>query len=56
MFRNQPEKFVRNYVDRTPLGRMATEEDLKGIVAYLSSNLSAYVTGQNFLIDGGWTS
>ena len=55
VFRNQPQEFVERYKERTPLGRMATEEDLKGIIAYLASDLSAYVTGQNFLIDGGWT-
>jgi len=31
------------------------EEDFKGAVAYLSSDLSSYVTGQNIIIDGGWT-
>ena len=55
VFRNQPHEFVERYKERTPLGRMATEEDLKGIIAYLASDLSTYVTGQNFLIDGGWT-
>ncbi|MBT7557622.1 SDR family oxidoreductase [Candidatus Woesearchaeota archaeon] len=55
VFRNQPHKFVERYEKNTPLGRMATEEDFKGIIAYLSSDLSAYVTGQNFFIDGGWT-
>ena len=55
IFRNQPDKFVERYETRTPLGRMATEEDLKGITAYLSSDLSAYVTGQNLTVDGGWT-
>jgi NAD(P)-dependent dehydrogenase (short-subunit alcohol dehydrogenase family) len=55
IFRNQPKKFVNRYEARTPLRRMATEEDLKGIVAYLASDLSAYVTGQNIVIDGGWT-
>ena len=34
---------------------MATEEDFKGAAAYLASDLSAYVTGQNFIVDGGWT-
>jgi NAD(P)-dependent dehydrogenase (short-subunit alcohol dehydrogenase family) len=55
VWRNQPEKFKERYQSRTPLARMATEEDLKGAVAYLASDLSAYVTGQNLLIDGGWT-
>ena len=55
VFRNQPNKFVERYEKRTPLGRMGTEEDFKGIIAYLASDLSKYVTGQNINIDGGWT-
>ncbi len=55
VWRNQPEAFHARYVARTPLGRMATEEDLKGAVAYLASDLSAYVTGHNLVVDGGWT-
>ena len=55
IFRNQPKSFVERYENKTPLGRMANEEDLKGIIAYLSSDLSSYVTGQNIVIDGGWT-
>jgi NAD(P)-dependent dehydrogenase (short-subunit alcohol dehydrogenase family) len=55
VWRNQPAPFVERYVSRTPLGRMATEEDLKGAVAYLASDLSAYVTGHSLLVDGGWT-
>ncbi|MBI3456369.1 MAG: SDR family oxidoreductase [Candidatus Rokubacteria bacterium] len=55
ILRDQPEAFVRRYEERTPLGRMATEEDLRGAVAYLASDLSAYVTGQNLVVDGGWT-
>jgi len=54
--RNQPDKFKNRYISLTPLGRMGTEEDLKGAVAFLASDLSAYVTGQNILVDGGWTS
>lgn len=53
--RNQPAEFRRRYEDRTPAGRMGREEDLKGAVAYLATDLSAYVTGENLIVDGGWT-
>ena len=53
--RGQPEEFQRRYIERTPLKRMAIEEDFKGAVAYLASDLSSYVTGQNIIVDGGWT-
>jgi len=53
--RNQPDAFRRRYEARTPLGRMATEEDVKGAIVYLASDLSAYVTGHNLMVDGGWT-
>lgn len=55
VWRNQPENFHQRYVSRTPLGRMATEEDLKGAAGFLASDLSAYVTGHNLVVDGGWT-
>jgi NAD(P)-dependent dehydrogenase (short-subunit alcohol dehydrogenase family) len=54
VFRNQPETFVKRYEARTPLKRMATEDDFRGAIAYLSSDLSSYVTGQNLAVDGGW--
>ncbi len=54
VFRNQSEKFVRRYEDRTPLARMATEDDFRGAVAFLASDLSQYVTGQILRVDGGW--
>ena len=41
--------------NRTVLGRWGTPEDLVGMIVYLSSDSSSYVTGQDFLIDGGWS-
>jgi len=55
IWRQQPDSFVRRYEALTPLGRMASEEDFKGAVAYLASDLSRYVTGHNLVVDGGWT-
>jgi NAD(P)-dependent dehydrogenase (short-subunit alcohol dehydrogenase family) len=55
VFRDTQEPFLGRYISRTPMGRMATEEDFKGAVAYLASDLSAYVTGQCLAVDGGWT-
>ena len=53
--RDQPAAFQQRYAERVPLRRMGREEDVKGAVAYLASDASAYVTGQNLLVDGGWT-
>ena len=55
IWRNQDTKFIERYVARTPLRRMATENDFKGALAYLASDLSHYVTGQILTVDGGWT-
>ena len=55
ILRGQDEIFQKKYISKTPMERMATEEDLKGAVAYFASDLSAYVTGQNLMVDGGWT-
>ena len=51
----QSDEFVNNYSKKTPLGRMGEASDIVGGVVFLASESSAYVTGQNLLIDGGWT-
>lgn len=53
LFNNQPEKFVENYCKRVPLGRMANNDDIKGLIVLLSSDAGAYINGENILIDGG---
>jgi NAD(P)-dependent dehydrogenase (short-subunit alcohol dehydrogenase family) len=54
-FSNQPEAFVRQYSERTFLGRMAGDADLRGIVVFLASDASSYLTGTNIPVDGGYT-
>lgn len=54
IFRQQPKLFVNRYAEKTPLGRMAEEDDFRGAIAYLASDMSRYVTGQNLVVDGGW--
>lgn len=49
------QKFVDTYIENCPLGRWATEDDIKGPVAFLASDASAYVTGATLVMDGGWT-
>lgn len=51
----QDPDFVAGYCSRTPLGRMGNDTDLAGAIVYLASDASAYVTGHNLVVDGGWT-
>jgi NAD(P)-dependent dehydrogenase (short-subunit alcohol dehydrogenase family) len=51
----QDPEFVRKYSERVPLGRLAEPEDLVGALLFLASDASAYVTGQELRVDGGFT-
>ena len=54
--RTQPEHFIRDYSDLTMLKRMGRAGfDLKGAIVFLASEASAYITGHNLVIDGGFT-
>ena len=54
-FTGQPEPFLRRYCKRVPVGRLMNNEDVKGAVVFLASDASEYVTGENLMVDGGWT-
>lgn len=53
--RGQDPAFIKRYEKLTPMGRMGTEADLKGVTAFLASDASRWVTGQTIAVDGGWT-
>ena len=54
IFRNQEKTFIDMYEARTPMQRMGKEDDFRGAVAFLASDMSSYVTGQILRVDGGW--
>jgi NAD(P)-dependent dehydrogenase (short-subunit alcohol dehydrogenase family) len=55
IFNDQPPRFVESYSKKTPLRRMGRPDDLVGAVLFLSSRAGSYITGQNIIVDGGWT-
>ena len=56
IFDNQEKVFVENYCKKVPMRRLGTPADVSPTVAFLLSDDSKYLTGQNIVIDGGWTS
>ena len=55
IIRQQNKNFIKKYKEKTLLNRMATENDISEPVLFLASNMSLYITGQNIIVDGGWT-
>ncbi|MFA7471661.1 MAG: SDR family oxidoreductase [Spirosomataceae bacterium] len=53
LFNNQPARFVEQYCQKVPLGRMANNDDIKGLIVLLTSDAGSYINGENILIDGG---
>lgn len=53
VYNQHPQSFVDKYSSRVPMGRMAKPSEISGALLYLLSEDSAYMTGQNLIIDGG---
>jgi len=52
---NFDKEFVANFIERVPLGRQAEVAEYNGVIQFLCSDASTYMTGSNVVVDGGFT-
>ena len=55
IFDNQNKIFIDNYNNISPLERMGLPNEVASAVLFLASEGSSFVTGENLMVDGGWT-
>lgn len=55
IFDNQESSFVSKYEEKVPLKRMGLPEEISPTIVFLLGSESSYITGQNIIIDGGFT-
>ncbi|TSC67859.1 MAG: short-chain dehydrogenase/reductase SDR [Parcubacteria group bacterium Gr01-1014_73] len=55
VYNNQPDEFVAKLAKHIPLGRMAKPDEYKGVVLFMCSDASSFMTGATVIVDGGRT-
>ncbi|MGB1032124.1 MAG: SDR family oxidoreductase, partial [Flavobacteriales bacterium] len=55
VWNNHEDKFEENFARFSPMERLSYNHEVAGAMIYLLSDASSYVTGDNMLVEGGWT-
>ncbi len=55
IFDHQHRSFISRYEAKVPMGRLGNPDDIAPAVSFLLSDEAKYITGQNLIVDGGWT-
>ena len=53
--KNLSKEEINQMIRKIPAGRLAKTEDISSIVIYLLSDINSYITGQNIIVDGGFS-